>query len=169
MENIKNILNEGKPVLVVLVGLPCSGKSTWAKSFVEDNNIQLLSRDQFIEDYAGKHNTTYHEAWGKVNQKEIDRSYYYNLKKAISTKQSIIVDKTHLSNKFRKTTIKSFPNVYKKIAVVFNIPEDLRASYENTREDKKIPSNVINSMKEQYDVSDIGSEFDEVFWVHNKV
>ena len=162
MENIFDNV-EKTPTVYVLVGLPCTGKSTWARRALEQNPVEYISRDQFIDEYAKEHGITYHSAFGKIDQKRVDSDYYKNIKKIIAKDKSVIVDKTHLNRKSRKNTLRLFPNYYRKVAIVFDIDESKRIEYEKKRSEKQIPQNIIDSMKKSFNISNINDEFDNVY------
>lgn len=59
-----------KPILYYLVGLPASGKSTWAKNMV-DNDTILLSSDNLREELYGDINNQEHngELFQEINKR----------------------------------------------------------------------------------------------------
>ncbi len=72
----------GSPTAIVMVGVPCSGKSTYVKT--EYSNYTLISRDAQVMACV-KDEVTYNEAWKIVNQKRSryslrKSSFRYNLK-----------------------------------------------------------------------------------------
>ena len=63
-----NIKNFKTPFVIILVGVPLSGKSTLIKSLlIENSDISIISRDDILMSlYDGN---DYNLAWKSVNQK----------------------------------------------------------------------------------------------------
>ena len=96
------------PYVLLLVGLPLSGKSTWIKRNYPDTKV--ISRDDLVLEVYGSDN--YSEAFKNVDQKEVDRLLDLRLKDANLNKDNVIVDMTNLSPKRRKQTLRYFSNDY---------------------------------------------------------
>lgn len=152
--------------VVILCGLPGSGKSTWVedqKKKWNQNEINLsVSRDEIVEN-LGK-GDTYNEKWENVDQKAVDKHLRDNLTLCCLTgAKQVIVDMTHMSKKSRRRTLSHFNKDYKKTCVVF-LP-DLETIYlrNDKRDGKNIDREVIDRMMKSF-YPPTYEEFDEIIW-----
>lgn len=141
--------------VIMLIGLPGSGKSTWRSQFVASNpDAVVISSDDLIEEYGKAHNQTYSEAWKNVDMKAIDKEIRDRYKKAIEeNKKIVIVDRTNMSAKARAWFLKDLPKNYVKEAQVFNVSDDVlkeRLAKREKEEGKAIPPFVISRMKSSF-------------------
>lgn len=137
-----------KPEIIVLCGVPCSGKSSWASIHQEIYGHAIISRDdiraEFWEDYKF---STYNEA-------RVTTIFNHYLNQRITTNCSVILDNTHCSEKYLNAEIKRKPEDYTLKIIFFDCPLWL-AHYRNVirfvTTGKWIPVKVINNMKKNYD------------------
>jgi len=127
--------------LFVLVGLPFSGKTTWAREFVADS-VTIISRDEILEQInkdvvlrarlfievqsiIQPESKIFFEkeknAWNDVVTKEYVRQVIQKVQKSES--EVVIVDGTHLSSASRKFVEMDFGRT--KIAVQISTSKDL--------------------------------------------
>ena len=59
------------PYVIILIGPPLSGKTTWINKNFEPGSFELISRDQIVLDIHGEDD--YNTAFNTVDQKEVDR------------------------------------------------------------------------------------------------
>lgn len=150
------------PKLFMLVGIPGSGKSTWIKNQSLTDDAIILSTNNYIEDKALSEGKTYSQAFedhifDAVSQMEDDLKY------AMQHGKDIIWDQTNLTAKSRRIKLQKVPGSYEKIAVVFDVPSDIKerlAKRESTG--KIIPKEVINNMVESYEQPTRFDGFDKV-------
>jgi predicted kinase len=146
------------PTLYMLVGVPGSGKTTWIEK--NKHNAVVLSTDNYIERYAMKTGKTYNDMFKEligVATKQMEKDLAY----AVEENRDIIWDQTNLTAKSRKSKLSKIPNNYKKIAVFFSVPSDLRDRLAS-RPGKNIPEPVIISMINQLQPPTKEEGFDEV-------
>lgn len=141
------------PELIMLVGVPGSGKSTWIKSNAFDlANYAVISMDYFIEELGKPEGLTYGESFDKYAGVAA-RQMKEQLKEAIKNRENIIWDQTNLTVKSRTKKLKVVPNDYNKTAVVFEIDayelEKRRASREDAT-GKEVPAFVLRRMQASY-------------------
>ena len=102
-----------KPILYYLVGLPASGKSTWAKNMV-DNDTILLSSDNLREELYGDINNQEHngELFQEINKR---------VKNLLKQGKDVIYDATNISSKRRISFLKELKKIdcYKQ-CIYFN-------------------------------------------------
>lgn len=138
-----------RPELVVMIGLPCSGKSNASITETRTADYHRVSRDDIVMELGGK--SGYNECWDSVDHKQVDRIYNKRLIDAMRSFEDVLVDETNLSRKSRRR-FKQFRN-YKKRAVVLmtSFDECLRRNTERTvRENKHIPLEVYLRMEKSY-------------------
>ena len=149
----KDLINRLKTTdynLVIMIGIPLSGKSTFiTNKIIEFCNI--ISRDAILlEEGNGK---SYTEAFLSVNQKTVSKILNEKITEAGLGSDNTIIDMTSLKPKSRKAHIKRFPN-HVKIAVKMPIPSSEilleRNKTRNEEEGKYIPEKVITDMLNSY-------------------
>lgn len=145
-----NLKNLKEPFVIILVGPPLSGKTSFIRENFPDTNV--ISRDEIVMEVYGSRNYT--EAFQKVNQKEVDRVLDSRLKEANLSKSNVIVDMTHMTSKRRRQNLNYFSDDFYKLAVIFPILSDDEYVKRNTKrieeENKDLPMGVIKSMISSY-------------------
>jgi predicted kinase len=135
-----------KPFIKVLIGPPCSGKSTWVKNNTSPTDV-VLSRDAIVLELCPDMNYT--DAFNTCNQKEVDKIFKKRFSDAIMNGDNIIIDKTNLTSTSRKKLLANIPDEYFKVAVLFDWDkkELLKRNIErNVKEGKFIPEKVFDDM-----------------------
>lgn len=159
--NIKHIK---EPFVILLVGPPLVGKTTWFKKNFKDNPVILISRDQIVMEIAGTDDYNY--AFNTVDQKQVDRQLEYKIKQAVKNKQNVVIDMTNLTSKRRKSTLSYFTDDYNKIAVIFPMLSEQEFRERNKKreleENKTIPEGVIRNMIASYQPISKDEGFDRV-------
>jgi predicted kinase len=153
----------------MLIGLPASGKSTWALEN-SDNDTIAVSTDEFVEEYAQAKGIFYQDAYKELDFKEIESKFKDKLIQKFNDEKNVILDQMNLSKKSRKKKLSVVPSNYEKIAVIFDIPDNLRYHREKIRYEstgKLIPQYVVNrlSASMNLDVSDEG--FDRIIIIRS--
>lgn len=145
-----NLKNLKEPFVIILVGPPLSGKTTWIRQ--NFSGINVISRDEILMEVYGSKNYT--EAFKNVDQKEVDRVLDSRLKEANLSKQSVIVDMTNMTSKRRKHNLNYFSSDFYKLAVIFPILSDDEYIRRNNKrieeENKDLPMHVIKNMISSY-------------------
>lgn len=144
--------------LYMMIGVPGSGKTTWIKN--NKHNAVVLSTDDYIERVAEKQGKTYSEVFKDAIGPATDQMEK-DLIQAIRNERDIIWDQTNLTAKTRKGKLSRMPKNYRKVAVYFSVPQDLRDRLAS-RPGKVIPEPVIISMINQLQPPTKEEGFDEV-------
>lgn len=157
MNNI-SIIRE--PFILVLIGLPASGKSAWTREFMEkygdrfDCEVAYISLDKYIDARAAEKGNTYSEEYANsvgyasaMLKSESNDAFRNGL--------NIVWDQTNLSKKKKNRAgiLKKVPDGYQKIAVDFDVPDKVlteRLERRAREEGKFIPKHVIESMCKSY-------------------
>jgi predicted kinase len=142
-----------KPVAFMLVGVPGSGKSTWADPYIIKDGFQLISSDAYIEVMAQAMGSTYGEIF-KSTIGEATKWMETEMNKAFAASQNLIWDQTNLSLKSRRDKLNKLLDAgYDVTAVAFEIPTKELEARRKARElvtGKSIPANICESMGKTY-------------------
>lgn len=141
------------PTFIMLVGLPGSGKSTYAHWVLENPEITdtfaVISTDAIIEQFALQFRKTYDEVWvGSIKQATALANERFRA--AVNARVSIIWDQTNLGLKKRHGVLSQVPSCYEKVAVYFEADEGLRQQRLAARVGKTVPDHIDQSMRESY-------------------
>lgn len=152
-----------QPQLILLCGLPGSGKSTFSFNNHLNENTTILSTDVHIEMSASCLKKTYNEVF-KDYIKEAENLLEEKLKIAISNKHNVIWDQTNLTHKSRQRKLQHFPRFYIKKAVVFIIDDKtlFKRNEERKSYGRDLPEYVLNNMRNIFSIPTIEEGFDEV-------
>jgi predicted kinase len=157
-------------ILVLLVGLPASGKSYYAEKRIAQSgdSYRLHSSDAILEEIAKDAGMTYDEVF-KDNIKIANKLFWQELQASIDSNENIIVDRTSLTVKSRKRIIDmAKAKDYFISAEVFETHFYDNAKWKEflaSREGKTIPSHVIGSMMFSYE-RPTHDEGIDTYWFH---
>ncbi len=147
IDETKKETQEFSKQLIIMIGLPRSGKSTYIKNnYLRTQDVDIISRDNLIEDFGT--GSTYSEKWksfDKNGQKQIDLMLNKSFYKSIKLNKSIIIDMTNMSRKSRKKWLNDhkMKNYYKKCVLFIESKETVLSRMNDA---KYISPEVINSM-----------------------
>ena len=153
-----SIKNLKEPFVIILIGPPLSGKTTWIRENFP--TTEVISRDEIVMEVYGSRNYT--EAFKSVDQKEVDKVLTQKFIDANKEKKNVIVDMTHMASKRRKQNLNYFTDDYYKLAVIFPILSDEEYEKRNQKrieeENKDLPMGIVKSMISSYQpiISDEG-------------
>jgi len=147
-----------------LIGVPGSGKSTWASCQEWSEGIVYVSTDEFVEDYAKSVGSTYSEVFADYMPKAVDLM----CDKVIWARKEgkdIIWDQTSTTVKSRSRKFNMLPDYY-HIAIVFKTPEHKELMRRLlSRPGKDIPDHVIASMITSWEEPTEEEGFKEIWYV----
>uniref|UniRef100_A0ACD5UW64 Uncharacterized protein n=1 Tax=Avena sativa TaxID=4498 RepID=A0ACD5UW64_AVESA len=145
--------DQGECELLMMVGLPASGKSTWAEKWVtehEEKRFVLLGTDLALEQmkligWLGK--TCHQERFDRF----MDRAtvvFKTLLNRATQIPRNYIIDRMHLNKIERIRTLYPFEKYRKTAVVVFPTPQKLKErSAKRYRETwKEVPSETVHKL-----------------------
>ena len=144
--------------LWILVGIPGSGKSTWAKKFAKDKNIFIVSRDEIRfsllepgDEYFAKEKRVWNEYVKRIQ-------FFLGV-------GDVIADATHLNEKSREKLLAALDLTYVHVnTVYFDIPLEICLKRNEQREGlAKVPPETIQSMK-----SGLTDPAHDTFYPYNK-
>lgn len=151
------------PKAIVLVGIPCAGKSTWMRNYLNWHpNTVVLSIDNCVHFLAKQICTTYDEAFAQVIE-PAERLMFNIMDMAAERGLDVIFDQTNLTRKSRQKKIKRLPKTYEHECVFFDVPlETALARRLNSDRDKIIPEDVIRRMHATLQIPTVEEGFTKI-------
>jgi predicted kinase len=146
--------------LIMLVGVPTSGKSTFSNQQKYSKYIRISS-DDILQEVAKERQQSYNTVF-KANIRFAQIAMMKVLRKAIEDGKSIIWDQTNLTRKQRKEKLKHIPAHYKKTAVYFIVDLKTALQRNTQRPGKVIPPEVLERMIKEYELPTLEEGFDTI-------
>ena len=152
------------PDFIMMVGLPGSGKSTWANYNCSVTNHVYYSTDAIIEAEANRQKLTYNEIFKDyISIATMEMKSLMNI--GVQMGMNIINDQTNLTKRSRAWKIDlARKHGYKTIAVIIPTPEREIWLRRLDRPGKTIPRNILVSMARSYEPP-TDKEFDKIIYV----
>ena len=150
------------PEAIFLVGIPCSGKSTYAKKLKTIpylSNSVILSTDNYIEKEAQRMGLTYNQIFDDVIG-DATRELELELNMAKDKGKDIIWDQTNLSVKTRRKKLAKLPSYYRRSVVYFEVSLEEALERNKYREGKFIPESILKRMWHQFEIPTRNEDFD---------
>jgi predicted kinase len=144
----------------MMVGLPGTGKSTFCNQLNIDQEFTVISSDDIMEMIGKKYHFTYNELFSNNTYSFSEKMMFNIARLAVERNDRIIWDQTNLTVKSRANKLATIPKHYIKHAVVFNIPDDWETRLD--RPGKTIPTNVLETMKQSFQMPTEAEGFDLV-------
>ena len=120
--------------LYVMIGIPGSGKSTFAKEHPEMN---VVCPDKIRQELFG-------DAENQEQGRKVFQIAFNRARKLLDAGQDVIFDSTNVRRKYRKDYFKKFPDV-SKVAIFVNTSID-ECKRRNAGRDRKVSDAVIDRM-----------------------
>jgi len=164
-------IGPGQRRLCMLVGLPGSGKTHWAKWYVKSNphcRFNLLSTNLILERKMPNTKWTYDDRWQKLI-KEASRTMEEQLDIASQEEGNVIWDQTNVYPNARRRKLEKFSHFH-KTGVVFIPPEEVHNKWIGKQKEKtgqNVPADVIAQMKKNFELPSTSMLFDNVIYAFN--
>ena len=130
---------------ICMVGLPGSGKSTYAAKLAKQYNAVVCSSDDLREKLFGN-------ATNQKHNVDVFEVLHKNIKDALYSGQNVIMDSTNISYKRRMAFLQELKNIpCEKICVLMATPYD-QCLKNDTLRDRHVPEYVIERMYRQFDI-----------------
>ncbi|XP_058749852.1 uncharacterized protein LOC131622844 [Vicia villosa] len=164
--------------LMMMVGLPASGKTTWAEKWVKDHpekryvllGTNLILEQMKVPGLLRKNN--YGERFDRLMDKA-SKMFNVILSRAANIPRNYIIDQTNVYKNARKRKLTPFVDYQKVAVVVFPKPEELKSRSEKRFKEmgKEVPVDALNNMIANYvlprskDLPYSDEYFDQVLFV----
>ena len=136
--------------LIVLSGVPGSGKSYFSHTLKEKNseNVYIVSSDALRKEIAGDQRDLSHD-------KEVWEKYYRLAKEYSNNKDTVVVlDSTHAKKIYRIDCIKPLKELYDQVDLIcFKLDKELVIKQNRERE-FPIPEEALLRLIEEYEMPD---------------
>lgn len=148
-------------IFYMLVGLPGSGKSTYAKEFEQKHgNITVFSSDALRKQLYGDESV-------QANPKIIFDILKKEVKKCLLGGKDALLDATSIRDSERKSFLSTVPKDARKVCVFIDAPVALCLE-QNQKRERHIPENVIIRMSQQLVPPNKDEGWDEIVTINKK-
>lgn len=146
--------------LLLLSGLPGSGKSTWSRQYKRLHpSAKIVSSDEIRKEFFGTTANFSDEA--RVWSTFLDRLKQFGKQEGAI----VIADSTNLNNHYRRYYVESTPEYDHHVLVMFDIPAaDCELLNDQRTGDRRLPMEAMKRLESQFEPLDEETEkaFDEV-------
>lgn len=149
-----------KNVLIVLGGLPASGKSTYAEMLVESGNFQRVCPDLIRKELYGDENI-------QGDGTRVFKIAHHDIREYGCLSENVVFDATNINADRRKELVKSMRGYFDIIIFKwFSTPASI--CYErNFYRDRQVPSNVIKRMSDNFEKPTMEEGWDYIEEIKN--
>lgn len=146
--------------LIVMAGLPCSGKSTLVNEINKNLNYEILSYDDVRETFSKERGILYTDSFDPKFSKVITKLYHLRRESLIKEKKNIILDATNINSGVRSAVLLQFPG-YNPSCIFVVTPIDVCISRNMIRKWKFIPESVFWDFEKKKELVSETEEFSE--------
>ena len=147
------------PIVKMLVGLPASGKSTYAGKYARIG-WRIISSDSIREELFG--DASIQKEPSKVFARMLER-----LEISMNNNENIIIDATNLTVKNRAFFLQTIANYsYTVVAIIFNTPLE-ECKKRNSERKRQVPIEVIEHMAKKIELPSKNEGFEIIDFYRN--
>lgn len=148
--------------LYLMMGCPGSGKSTWCKNHLSENDV-YVSRDEIRfslvkeeDEYFSKENQVYKEFVNRIGAE-------------LKAGHNVFADATHINKGSRLKLLRSINyHDYEELGIIWvKVPLETALSQNENRKDTRayVPESVIRNMYKQTEPPSFEEGFDKIYFV----
>lgn len=143
------------PIFTMTVGLPGSGKSTYAEKMSREHNAVICSSDKIREELCGDENS-------QKNNDEVFKLLHTRVKEYLKAGENVIYDATNINSKRRRAFLAEMRNIScKKFCVVMATPFNECCKWNESR-NRVVPYEVIERMYKNWNTPYWFEGWDEI-------
>jgi len=135
--------SNGTPELILPIGIPGSGKSTWIEKFKKSGDYIVVSPDEIRRELTG-------DISDQSMNKEVFQMADETVRRALEGGQSVIYDATNVDTKYRREFLKDLPPCKLKAKIFDVSPEEvkrrIKADLEGGKDRAAVPDKVVDDM-----------------------
>lgn len=147
-----------KGMLIVTVGLPGSGKTSWVDDFIAENQgqaIDVISSDRIREEI-------FNDIEDQNHNGEVFDLMKRRTKESLSQGHIAIYEATNISSKRRRALLNELKKYYDKAICLFKYKRLSACQIDNEERDREVPSDVIDRMYRNFEIPHKNEGFDEI-------
>ena len=147
-----------KGMLVVTVGLPSSGKTSWVDNFIGENQgktVDVISSDKIREE-------VFNDIEDQNHNSEVFDLMKRRTKESLSKGHVAVYEATNISSKRRRALLNELNKYYDKAICLFKYKRLSACQIDNENRDKEVPSDVIDRMYRNFEIPHKNEGFDEI-------
>ena len=149
-----------KNVLIVMCGLPASGKSTYSQWLEESGVFQRVCPDLIRKAFYGDENV-------QGDGKRVFDTAYHDIKEYACLGENVVFDATNINAKRRKELVKEMRPYFDVIICKwFSTPVDI-CVHRNMERERQVPQEVIKRMWWNFENPTLAEGFDLVEEIKN--
>ena len=152
-----------EPRLIVLCGLPGTGKST-DTGMMRESGWHIYSTDDYLEKICARDGTNYDDVFAEYIKHATEHMNRY-LQHAIREGQNVLWDQTNLTLRKRRGILARFPSTYYTECWYYPVTERHYSEWKHrlaNRNGKTIPERVLNNMISTMETPTDGEGFDRL-------
>lgn len=149
----------------MLIGIPGSGKSTWAneEQFKYDKMFRILSSDLIREELFG-------DASSQQNNSKVFEIMNSRTIDFLGHGCNVCYDATNINRKSRKTILKKIKEKFKDSVEIIGVCfiTDRETCFKNNQNrERKVPDYVIDKMIRNFEIPFLGEGFSDIIFIDN--
>ena len=146
-----------EPTLTLLVGIPGSGKTTWANKRCRKNQV-VLSSDLIRKEL-------FNDETNQSNNKLVFKTLYDKAKTYLKNGTSVIIDATNATKADRKSALDHFSDLKIPVtAIVFTTPTEV-CKIRDSKRQRTVGEDVINKFVQIYEKPTLSEGFNKISYV----